>query len=196
MGRIFVTADLHIGHNKEFVWKARGYESIEEHDQALVNNWNGTVTPEDVVYILGDVMLYDIDYGISVLKNLNGQLIILQGNHDSGDRIERYLECKNVVKAGDVAMYLRYGGYHFYLCHYPTIICHDSLKRMKTALIDLYGHTHQTENFYNGHPYMYHVGLDSHQMTPVDLDNVIIEVKLKKEAFDIERANSVSCIQE
>ena len=100
MSSIFVTSDLHIGHDREFVWQVRGFDSIEQHDRALVDKWNRTVTPEDTVYILGDVMLNDIDHGIYVLKQLNGQLIILQGNHDSGDRIERYQECENVVRAG------------------------------------------------------------------------------------------------
>lgn len=184
MGRTFVTSDLHIGHNREFVWQARGFESIEEHDLALLTNWNRTVVPEDTVYILGDVMLRDIDHGIDVLKQLNGQLTILQGNHDSQDRIERYRECENVVRAGDAAMYLKYGGFHFYLSHYPTLVFHEKLKPMKTALINLYGHTHQTENFYNGHPYMYHVGMDSHHLTPADLDDVINEIQEMNGRFD------------
>ncbi len=183
MDRIFATSDLHIGHDRDFVWEARGFGSIKEHDLALVGNWNRTVAPEDTVYILGDVMLNDIDYGISVLKQLNGQLIILQGNHDSGNRIERYRECENVVRAGDAALYLRYGGCHFYLSHYPTLVSHEKLKKLKTSLINLYGHTHQTDNFYDGHPYMYHVGMDSHHLTPVDLDEVICEVKQKIVSF-------------
>lgn len=188
MGSIFVTSDLHIGHDREFVWQARGFESIEEHDLALVDKWNRTITSEDIVYILGDVMLNDIDHGIYVLKQLNGQLIILQGNHDSGDRIERYQECENVVRAGEAALYLKYGGCHFYLSHYPTLVSHEKLKGLKTSLINLYGHTHQLDNFYNGHPYMYHVGLDSHHLVPVKLDDVINEVKRKKEEYDLEKS--------
>lgn len=38
MRRIWVTSDLHIGHNKEFVYKERGFQSIEEHDSALLSN--------------------------------------------------------------------------------------------------------------------------------------------------------------
>ena len=57
MCRIWVTSDLHIGHNKEFVYKERGFQSIEEHDRALISNWNELVSPDDLVYVLGDVML-------------------------------------------------------------------------------------------------------------------------------------------
>ena len=42
--------------------------------------------------------------------------------------------------------------------------------------LNLYGHTHQTTNFYEGRPYMYHVGVDSHYCTPVLIDDIIDEM--------------------
>lgn len=74
MSRVWITSDLHIGHNKDFVYRDRGFDSIEEHDEKLVRNWNELVGQDDVVYILGDVMLkhnlqdVDFSYGVSVLK--------------------------------------------------------------------------------------------------------------------------------
>lgn len=199
----FVTSDLHLGHNKEFLYKARGFVSIEEHDLALVKIWNETVSPDDTVYILGDIMLKhnlednEFEYGLSLLRQLNGKLIIIRGNHDSLDKLERYKTCPNVVSAGDAAAYLNYpeaGSYHFYLSHYPCLISQTKLKPVKTALINLFGHTHQTEKFFtapgmcegrfkNGHPYMYHVGMDSHNMRPVLLDDIIEEIKRKRSEY-------------
>ena len=192
MSRVWITSDLHIVHNREFVYKDRGFENINEHDEALVNNWNELVAEDDIVYILGDVMLKsnlqdaDFSYGISILKKLNGRLIIIRGNHDSLDKIERYKACENVIRAGDAAIYLDYpevGSYHFYLSHYPTLVSHKKLKQMKSSLINLYGHTHQKERFYNDHPYMYCVCMDAHDMSPVLLDDIIEEVKKKKSAY-------------
>ena len=37
---IFLTSDMHFGHNREFIWKARGYSSIEEMNDTIINNWN------------------------------------------------------------------------------------------------------------------------------------------------------------
>ena len=45
--------------------------------------------------------------------------------------------------------------------------------------LNLYGHTHQNTNFYEDRPYMYHVGVDSHDGYPVLLDTVIIQMKNK-----------------
>ena len=200
---IFVTSDLHLGHNKEFVYKARGFKNIEEHDQALIGNWNATVRPEDTVYIGGDILLKhnlednEFVYGLALLRQLNGKLNILRGNHDSLDKIKRYKSCPNVVSAGDAALYLDYpetGSYHFYLSHYPCLISPTKLKPVKTALINLFGHTHQKEKFYtdpdmcegrykNGHPYMFHVGLDSNNLRPVLLDDIIEAVKRKRSEY-------------
>ncbi len=193
MSRIWVTSDLHIGHNREFIYKTRGFNNIEEHDKKLVINWNELVDPADVVYILGDVMLKhnlqdtDFFYGLSILEQLNGKLIIIRGNHDSIGKIEKYKTCQNVVQAGAAALYLDYpetGRYHFYLTHYPTLVSHKNLKPVKSALINIYGHTHQKERFYEGHPYMYCACLDAHELRPVLLDdNIIEEIKLQKSLY-------------
>jgi calcineurin-like phosphoesterase family protein len=50
---------------------------------------------------------------------------------------------------------------------------------LKQCTINLFGHTHQTKNFYNDIPFMYHVGMDSHNCTPVLLDDAIEEMKNK-----------------
>ena len=188
MSNTWVTSDLHIGHDRAFIYEARGFGSIEEHDRALVDNWNELVKPDDTVYVLGDIMIKhnsednDFSYGLSVLQKLNGNLIIIRGNHDTLNRIEKYRGCSNVVSAGDAALYLNYpevGSYHFYLSHYPTLVSHEKLKLLKTAIINLYGHVHSKEKFYQGHPYMYCVCLDAHDMRPVLLDSIIEEIKSK-----------------
>ena len=82
MSRIFVTSDTHFGHDREFLFSPRGFTSIQEHDAAVIANWNSVVGPDDVVYHLGDVMLGDNAYGITCLKLLNGNIKIIPGNHD------------------------------------------------------------------------------------------------------------------
>ena len=46
-------------------------------------------------------------------------------------------------------------------------------------MINLYGHTHQKENFFNDNPYMYHVGLDAHNMYPVSIEQIIKDIEKK-----------------
>ena len=44
-------------------------------------------------------------------------------------------------------------------------------------IINFYGHTHQTENFYKDYVNMYHVGVDSHDCYPVLIDDALAEIK-------------------
>ena len=40
MSNIWITSDTHFGHDKDFIWKERGYCSIQEHDEDLIKKWN------------------------------------------------------------------------------------------------------------------------------------------------------------
>lgn len=91
MGQIFLTSDLHLGHDKNFIWKARGFNSIEEHDEAIIERWNKTVSKEDEVYILGDLALGSLDNARDRLAQLNGNICWVKGNHDTPTRERMYL---------------------------------------------------------------------------------------------------------
>lgn len=176
MGKIFVTSDLHFGHDREFVWGARGFKSIEEHDAEIIKRWNEVVTAEDDVYILGDLMLGDNAHGIHCLSQLNGKLHILTGNHCTSTRQKLYHTLENMVEFCSCATTIKYKKKQLYLSHYPTITSNMEANPHQ-AVFNLYGHTHQTTNFYNGQPFMYHVGVDSHNCYPVLLDDAITEIK-------------------
>ena len=176
MGKIFVTSDLHFGHDREFVWGARGFKSIEEHDAEIIKRWNEVVTAEDDVYILGDLMLGDNAHGIYCLSQLNGKLHILTGNHCTSARQKLYHTLENMVEFCGCATTIKYKKKQLYLSHYPTITSNMEANPHQ-AVFNLYGHTHQTTNFYNGQPFMYHVGVDSHNCYPVLLDDIITEIK-------------------
>ena len=37
---VWFTSDLHLGHNKPFLYEPRGFKNIQEHDNAIIENWN------------------------------------------------------------------------------------------------------------------------------------------------------------
>lgn len=192
---IFFTSDLHFCHDKDFVWEDRGFNSVEEMNAAIVENWNKTVYPDDDVYVLGDLTLGDTEEGIRLISKLNGYLHIIRGNHDTDKKVERYLELPNVVNV-QYADVLKYKKALFWLSHYPTITANydDELPWAK-HLVNLFGHTHQISPFYEvmkhagENPYMYNVGMDAHDCTPVSIDEIIEDIKKKKE----ELANENRC---
>ena len=42
--RVWVISDLHLGHDKPFVWEARGFDSVEEMNQTIIKNIQNTIT--------------------------------------------------------------------------------------------------------------------------------------------------------
>ena len=52
-------------------------------EQKLIENWNCKVSSEDTVYILGDFCFkMDKKQAINILKQLNGNKVLIIGNHD------------------------------------------------------------------------------------------------------------------
>lgn len=175
---IFLTSDTHFGHNKQFLYGKRGFESIEEHDQAIIKNWNEMIKPEDEVFHLGDVMLGDSIYGAHRLHNLNGNIHLILGNHDTIERIKIYEYMPNIVEMC-YGRPLNYNGYHFFLSHYPTITSNfDYDKPLKARLINICGHSHTTDPFSDwSKGVIYHVDLDAHFNRPVTLDGIILSIQ-------------------
>lgn len=175
---IWFVADWHFNHNREFIYKPRGFSSIEEMNEAIIERHNSVVAPDDDVYVLGDLMLGDNEKGIECLRRLHGRLHITVGNHDTDRRIALYQTLPNVIEIDD-AIRFKCVGYHFFLTHYPCMTGNLERESLKQVTCNLYGHTHQRTNFYEDRPYMYHVGVDSHNCYPVEINQIIGEMNSK-----------------
>ena len=181
MGKIWVISDLHLNHDRKFIYQERGFKSIEDMNCAIIKNWNNVIAPSDDIYVLGDLCLGgsdSLDKNKELIEKLNGTLHIVRGNHDTFARLEMYRGCKNVVEVENV-IYLDYKNYHFYMSHYPTITSTLEKDSLEHCLLNLYGHIHEKEHFYKDMPFMYCVGCDAHDCKPILLDDIIKEMKNK-----------------
>lgn len=178
MGQIWLTSDWHFGHDREFLWRPRGFESIYEMNKALIQNYNELIAPEDDVYFLGDAMLGNNDVGISFIKQLKGNIHLIRGNHDTDVRMDIYNHCYNIVEICE-GKFLKYKNYHFYLSHYPCIVSnYDKDKPLKSRTISLCGHSHTKDKFMDmDKGLIYHCEVDAHDNKPVLIDNIIQDIK-------------------
>ena len=173
--KVWVTSDLHLGHDKEFVWKARGFSSVGEMNETIIKKINNFVNEADTLYILGDLALCPTDeakYWLSQIKCKN--IVVIIGNHDTDVRIKLYEELGFKVQFGGR---LKYGKYHFFLSHYPTLTANPGEDKLTLAHINLYGHTHVNYTWNTNFPFSYHVGCDAHICHPVSLDYIIEDLK-------------------
>ena len=180
---IFVTSDLHFGHDKSFLYEPRGFSSPEEHALHIVENWNSVVGEDDIVYNLGDMALTSMDMAIPYLQQLHGRQIWLLGNHDTTSKVNRILSsCRNIMLLGPIetayVTMLKHGKWLFYLSHYPTMISNydDDEKKNANRFWCLCGHTHQ-KTAIDAQNRCYHCELDVHNNFPVNIETIIEDLR-------------------
>lgn len=94
MGRIFFISDLHFGH--ENMAKKRGFSSVEEHDNHIIEKWNSVVNKKDTVWVLGDISM-ERSQPYELLNKLKGFKKVVLGNHCLGKHVPKLLEYVNSV---------------------------------------------------------------------------------------------------
>lgn len=181
---IWLTSDLHLSHNKPFLYEPRGFSSVEEMNEAIVERWNEVVRPDDIIYNLGDIALNDIEIAISYIKRLNGFQWWIRGNHCTLNKVKRICEeCKNISLISNPeaswATMFKYGKIMCYLSHYPTITSNYDEKHFSQHVINFHGHTHSKEKWEFDTPFTYNVAMDAHNCYPIHIDEAINDIRQK-----------------
>lgn len=138
MGDFYFTADPHFGH--PLVSELRGFSSVTEHDEAVLEAFNSRVGPGDNTFIIGDFMLpFTDNYASELLKKLNGTKHLILGNHDPTKKHLGLVGNKPGKWAAVTHIRARkIDGEAFFLCHYAC----RSWPGMGRGAIHLYGHSH------------------------------------------------------
>lgn len=79
--KIFVTSNQQFGRPGAIKNYKRPFETVEDMNQALFTAWNSTVSPEDIVYVLGN-FAWDPETAEYFLRNLNGTIVNIEGEFD------------------------------------------------------------------------------------------------------------------
>ena len=166
MSKTFVIADLHFGHREmcNICHRPENFEDI------IICNWNNIVSPEDTVYVLGDVFfstksLLSIGYTDRVMTILNGTKILVKGNHDS-HKYPWYTK-RGFLFACDTFS-LTYNGLKIVFSHKPLIF-HD-------FDLNIHGHLHDLADVQS--VCRHHlVSLENNGYVPELLDKIVANVK-------------------
>lgn len=167
---IYLTSDLHFNHKNILKYEpiSRPFNSIEEMNNALINNWNSIIHKEDTVYVLGDFAMGRDEDSKKCIEQLNGKIILIRGNHDNKSRIEMYKSLG--IEIYDI-QYLTYKGKFFILCHFPPVN-EEFIKMVAESnkeVVWLYGHVHHNGVNENN---FFHVGVDTNNLTPVSIEDI------------------------
>lgn len=168
---IYFTADPHFYHEKIIAHTQRPFPNVDAMNKALIQKWNNKVTPDDEVYILGDLTMKGPELASQCLYSLKGKKHLIRGNHDNfadSPGLDPFL----FASIGDYKE-ITYLNTRFVLFHYPIMEWNGSWK----GAIHLHGHQHNhkdynLKNLKNGIR-RYDVGVDANNMEPVSAEEII-----------------------
>jgi calcineurin-like phosphoesterase family protein len=123
----------------------RGFTSVEEMHQYIIERWNNKVRKNDEVMILGDLSYGKAEETNQLLEQLNGKLFLIKGNHDYFLKDKRF----NSKRFQWIESYkeVKDDGRKVILSHYP-IVCYNGQyrknKKGQAKTYMLYGHVHNS----------------------------------------------------
>lgn len=189
--KIWVTSDQHFQDRNiwaKYSHDTRPFHSQGEHDAMMINAWNSVVSPEDIVFVLGDFIMGAADGVQPILNRLNGTIYLIRGNHDTDNKIEQYRHYPEKVVSIEDYMILCYKGKFIVMNHYPVEgdsgpkqnhLKNDGWQNATEFFgqnyddcIYLYGHVHGNAP-HDMEWHSYHVGVDTNNLTPVLLDDIV-----------------------
>lgn len=179
MNNIWFTSDQHFGHDNVIKHCDRPFDSIEEMNESLIDNFNSVVKMGDTVWHIGDFAFpirvkgkeNQTKYVESIWRRLNGNHEFIEGNHDQWVKLfEKFnIQIPNLTMHGRAhSLKLKIDGekHLIELNHYAHAIWNKS----HYGSWHLHGHSHGSYN----PPYgkIMDVGVDPQNYFPIHLDEV------------------------
>ena len=161
----FLTSDLHLEHKNIIEYCNRPFDSVEEMNQTLIENWNQKVRHDDVVFFIGDLDVYgEEDQLRDWFEKLNGRVVFIEGNHDDSGRYTSDMNTHQyyVMSQGDE---------EYMLTHRP-----ENAARFWDDWI-IHGHHHNNHPeqypFVNPEKQLVNVAVELTKYRPVNVDYVL-----------------------
>lgn len=176
---IYFTADLHLDHANIIRYCNRPFQDVQEMNECLIKNWNSCIQPNDQVYILGDLVFAFESRAISLVKRLNGEKFLIEGNHDS--KILRSREFRNQFNGIYPIYELEVQDSDAYRSKQKITLLHYAMRvwnKSHRGAWHLYGHSHGTLPD-DPNSLSFDVGVDANQYFPISYQQVKARMKQK-----------------
>ncbi len=178
---IFFTSDLHFFHHNIIKFCSRPFENLYQMHDTLIKNWNNIVPKNGYVFIAGDfAMTANIGNILKILNKLNGFKILIYGNHDYQNRLDRKVISSQFSMTADYIEFtvineLNKIETQFVISHYPFMY-------WKKGYYHLHGHVHSGPNSevteqVPFHKMRYDIGVDNNDFTPIAYSELIGKFK-------------------
>ena len=170
MRNIFVTSNTDFFRFNVIRDRKRPFESWEEMNESLIMRWNNRVSPNDLVYHLGNFGASTTENLSKIRKQLNGKITIVIGDDI---HIEGLLDIGFDSIAHEVT--LQYKNYHFQMTHLPeNQLIYDN---MDHSLINLHGHCVSRPRVLNNR---INVSSDVWDYNPVTIEDILMSYRRQR----------------
>lgn len=166
--KVFTTSDHHFNHVNiiKFQGDHRPFESVEEMNAVMIARWNEVVMPNDWVIHVGDFALGQAHHVSDFVGQLNGNIVLIRGNHDRSQRF-----CYN---AGFKVVLNRLQINDILFTHKP-----QTPDKLKDILYNFHGHTHKKEAK-NSDPAHVNICVEVTNFYPIDITELISADQLRR----------------
>ena len=168
MQKVFLTSDMHFGHENIIKYENRPFADVEAMDNAIIKNWNKIVSKNDIVIVAGDVSFYGKEKTAEIVQQLHGRKILIKGNHD-GRNNGWWMD----VGFDEVSSYPIIYKEWIVIQHEPPTYYNDA-----TPYFYIYGHVHGSEMYRTLTKQTACVSVERWNYTPVSLEKIIELAKL------------------
>lgn len=130
MSNFYFVSDLHLNHVKICEYSNRPFGSVDEMNRVIIDNWNQMVTPEDEIYLLGDVCMGQRHLMAPLVARLMGRIHLVKGNHDVGllknpDNHKFFASVSDLLEIEIPDPKAEKGAQLIVMCHYAVESWHD-----------------------------------------------------------------------
>ena len=171
----YYIADTHFGHGPVLKFDNRPFETIEENDRVLIENWNARVTDKDHIYILGDFAYRNEKPEEWYLERLKGIKHLIIGNHDK--KLLKNEVAMKYFESVDKMMHVSDSGNQICICHYPLAEWNGFYKGHFHIFGHIHNHDDDTAKFMSTRKNAFNAGCMIHDFMPI----TFTELKAKKE---------------
>jgi calcineurin-like phosphoesterase family protein len=163
------TADQHFHHKGILKYEKnnRPFKDVNEMNEYLVDVWNSIVGKRDRIICLGDIVWGN---NPSIIHRLNGEIILLRGNHDNMPEAKYIHAGISRILPGPVKSRA-----------YKVVLSHEPLVQPVSYphCLNIHGHTHSYGERLKGPMdisiHHYSVSVEMHGFKPVTLKQILQE---------------------
>lgn len=137
LGDVWIWSDIHWGHKNICKYSGRPFTSVDQMNDALINNYLAVVKPDDIVIFGGDIAFLNVNKINEILDQLPGYKIHVIGNHDihkDGSVYDLSMDEQHLCMLLDV---------NDPVYQYQILISHYPIEKIPSGCHNIHGHIHQ-----------------------------------------------------